>query len=158
MVAMIVKITIRTSRDTALEHQCAFLIVLHSNNSWFYPHGRALSTESTELKPHHSLYTSISIRPYSMPSRHSTQSMKAQSQLDTFGCGAQFSQRDSEYPRSKDIDRDLSSGHQELDQPVSLAQASSSNDIPFRDRSKQEKLNYMPVGPGVSKNNSIKDN
>ena len=89
--------------------------------------------------------------PHNIPKKRLTQKSDEQLQLDTYGCGAQFSRKEGGYPQSKDIDEYLSSGQKQLDQPTSLAKAVDPSETSVRNRSGKEKQQYVPVSRKMGK-------
>lgn len=71
-----------------------------------------------------------------------------------YGCGTQFTQTATEYPQSKDLDRHLSSGHQQQDQPKVLPAVPSANKKNLRGSRGKEDRQYGHAIRGVGKQSS----
>ncbi|KAL8819462.1 MAG: hypothetical protein Q9191_007730 [Dirinaria sp. TL-2023a] len=92
-----------------------------------------------------------------MPKEHFVQKREPQMRMDTYGCGAQFSQKDGRYPQPKDIDRYLSSRQKHLDRPIALPKEDGSSDTRLRARAGKEEKQYIPVCRDMGKYSGSKD-
>ena len=92
-----------------------------------------------------------------MPNEISKPEFASRFDMDTFGCGARFSQQHVPYPHSSDLDQLLSSQCTKLSQSKSHAGASSINQHFLRDTASNERQHYMPVNRETSKDGNNND-